>query len=99
MSASRRAIERFMEFGKKRNPVDLPEELGTGLISDFDIRLYPYRTVEAWFRCGSNDSLIGITVKRNPARDQDHDLVQLMRIAQRRFAEMFTCDLGSPPPP
>ncbi|NJP91220.1 hypothetical protein HCN51_17455 [Nonomuraea sp. FMUSA5-5] len=98
VSATRGAIERYMTFGKKHNPADLPKELGTGLISDFDIRLYPYRTVEAWFRCGSKNALIGITVKRNPARDQDHDLVQLMKIAQRRFAEMFGCDLGEPPP-
>ncbi|AQZ61012.1 hypothetical protein BKM31_05500 [[Actinomadura] parvosata subsp. kistnae] len=98
VSSPRRIIERFMEFAKNRNPADLPKELGTGLISDFDIRLYPYRTIEAWFRCGSKNALIGITVKRNPARDQDHDLVQLMKIAQRRFAEMFGCDLGEPPP-
>ncbi|MCP2355222.1 hypothetical protein HD597_002242 [Nonomuraea thailandensis] len=98
VSASRGAIERYMTFGEKRDPADLPKELGTGLISDFDLRMRPYRTVEAWFRCGSANSLIGITVKRNPARDQDHDLVQLMTIAQRRFAEMFGCDLGAPPP-
>ncbi|UBU09764.1 hypothetical protein [Nonomuraea gerenzanensis] len=99
VSATRGAIERYMAFGKKHNPAALPEELGTGLISDIDIRTYPYRTVEAWFRCGSNNSLIGITVKRNPTRDQNHDLTQLMQIAQRRYAELFTCTLGAPAPP
>lgn len=34
---------------------------------------------------------------KNPARDQDHDLIQLMRIAQRRFSEMFDCELGGAP--
>ncbi|MFK4035303.1 hypothetical protein ACI2LC_05835 [Nonomuraea wenchangensis] len=97
VSGSRRAIEQYIEFGKDRNPTALPEELGKGLISDFDIRLYPYRTVESWFRCGSNNSLITITIKQNRTRNQDHDLIQLMRIAQRRFAEMFKCEPGGPP--
>ncbi|MEU6784245.1 hypothetical protein ABZ912_34040 [Nonomuraea angiospora] len=98
VSASQKLIENFTEFGKNRNPVKLPEELGTGEISDFETRLYPYRKAGVWFRCGSDNSLITIVVKRNPVRDQDHDLIQLMQIAQRRFAEMFKCKLGGPPP-
>ncbi|WP_157549582.1 hypothetical protein [Nonomuraea candida] len=97
VTRSRKTIDRYLEWAKESNPAELPEKLGRGLIADFEIRANPYRTVEAWFRCGSNDSLIAITVKRNPARDQDHDLVQLMEIAQRRFAEMFTCEPGGPP--
>lgn len=97
VAGSRRAIEQYIEFGKTRNPTALPKELGKGLMSDFDIRLYPYRTVEAWFRCGSNNSLITITIKQNRARNQDRDLIQLMQIAQRRFAEMFKCTPGGPP--
>jgi hypothetical protein len=97
VSAPREVIEKFLEFGKDSDLVKLPQELGRGGISDFEIRLYPYRRASSWFRCGSNDSLIAITVKRNPARDQDYDLVQLMRIAERRFAEMFKCDPGGPP--
>ncbi|MFG3440935.1 hypothetical protein ACGF0J_27095 [Nonomuraea sp. NPDC047897] len=97
VSGARRTIEQYLEWAQKSNPAELPKELGEGLIADFDIRLNPYRTVEAWFRCGPNNSLIALTVKRNPARDQDHDLIQLMRIAQRRFAEMFNCTPGGPP--
>lgn len=97
VSAPRAVIENFLESGKDSNLVSLPPDLGRGGISNFEIRLYPYRRASAWFRCGSNDSLIAITVKRNPARDQDHDLIQLMRIAQRRFAEMFKCTPGGPP--
>ncbi|WP_431923541.1 hypothetical protein [Nonomuraea jabiensis] len=99
VSGSQREIEQYLEWAQKSNPTELPKELGKGLIADFDIRLHPYRTVEAWFRCGSNNSLIAITVKQNRARDQDHDLVQLMQIAQRRFAEMFKCQPAGPPPP
>ncbi|MGI5289443.1 hypothetical protein ACQEVF_39745 [Nonomuraea polychroma] len=98
VSAPRQVIENLIEFGENRNPVKLPEELGKGEISDFQNRLFQYRKAGAWFRCGSNNSLITITVKRNPARDQDHDLIQLMKIAERRFAEMFKCNLGGPPP-
>ncbi|MFI6993740.1 hypothetical protein [Nonomuraea wenchangensis] len=97
VSRSRRTIDQYLEWARKSNPSELPKELGEGLIADFDIRLNPYRTVETWFRCGSKNSLIAITVKRNPARDQDHDLIQLMEIAQRRFAEMFKCQPGGPP--
>ncbi|MER6512351.1 hypothetical protein ABT158_36465 [Nonomuraea sp. NPDC001636] len=94
----RKTIEQYLKWAQESDPAELPEKLGKGLIADFEIRANPYRTVEAWFRCGSNNSLITITVKRNPARDQDHDLVQLMEIAQRRFAERFRCEpSGSPP--
>lgn len=97
VSAPREVIENFLKFGEDSNLAKLPERLGKGGISDFEIRLYPYRRASAWFRCGSNNSLVAITVKRNPARDQDHDLIQLMQIAQRRFAEMFKCEPGGPP--
>jgi hypothetical protein len=98
VSRPRRNIEQYLDWARKSNPAELPKELGKGLIADFEVGLNSYRTVEAWFRCGSNNSLIAITVKRNPARDQDHDLVQLMKIAQRRFAEMFKCQPDGPPP-
>ncbi|MEU7746734.1 hypothetical protein [Nonomuraea sp. NPDC049158] len=98
VSRSRRTIEQYLDWAQKSNPAELPRELGKGLIADFEVRLNPYRTVEAWFRCGSKNSLIAITVKRNPARDQDHDLIQLMQIAQRRFAEMFKCQPDGYPP-
>ncbi|MEV1249520.1 hypothetical protein [Nonomuraea sp. NPDC049750] len=97
VSGSRRTIEQYLGWAEKSNPSELPKELGKGLIADFEVRANPYRTVEAWFRCGSNNSLIAITVKKNSARDQDHDLVQLMEIAQRRFAEMFKCKPDGPP--
>jgi hypothetical protein len=98
VSRPRRTVDNFFGWAKKSNPAELPRELGKGLIADFEIRGNPYRTVEAWFRCGSNNSLIAITVKQNSARDQDHDLIQLMKIAQLRFAEMFKCKPdGSPP--
>ncbi|MEW1842455.1 hypothetical protein AB0392_31305 [Nonomuraea angiospora] len=97
VSAPSSVIENFLKLEKESNLVKLPEQLGKGGISDFEIRLYPYRRASAWFRCGSNNSLVAITVKRNPSRDQDHDLVQLIQIAERRFAEMFRCKPGGPP--
>ncbi|MEU8143178.1 hypothetical protein [Nonomuraea sp. NPDC048901] len=97
VSGSRRTIEQYLEWAQKSNPAELPRELGKGLIADFEVRLNPYRTVETWFRCGSNNSLIAITVKQNSARDQDYDLIQLMKIAQGRFAEMFKCKPDGPP--
>ncbi|WP_188193872.1 hypothetical protein [Nonomuraea sp. SYSU D8015] len=98
VSARRELIDNFMRRGAKEGRVKIPRELGVGEMSDYEIRLHPYRTVGAWFRCGNKNSLITIYVRKNPARDQDHDLVQLMEIAQRRFAEMFSCKPGGPPP-
>jgi hypothetical protein len=98
-SAEERHLTNFAGSAAREGRVELPAELGKGSMGDHTIRGHPFRAAGAWFRCGDRRPLITIYVKRNPARDQDHDLVQLMRIAQRRFAEMFTCDLGAPPPP
>ncbi|KAB8197099.1 hypothetical protein FH608_000535 [Nonomuraea phyllanthi] len=96
-SVERSVVEKWMRNGKGNGRVKLPRELGMGSMDDYEVRGYPFRSAGALFRCGDENSLITIYVKKNPARDQDHDLTQLMRIAQRRFAEMFTCKLGAPP--
>ncbi|GGT27719.1 hypothetical protein ACFFV7_31920 [Nonomuraea spiralis] len=70
---------------------NLPAELGKGQIHDFEARLYPFRSAGVWFRCGERSPFIGVTVMKNPARDQNYDLVQLVEIAERRFGEMFGC--------
>jgi hypothetical protein len=73
-------------------------DLGVGHLDNYKIAGRPFRSIGAWFRCGEKNSLITILLRKNPARDQDHDLVKLMRIAQRRFAEMFSCKPSGPPP-
>ncbi|RSN02470.1 hypothetical protein DMB42_35820 [Nonomuraea sp. WAC 01424] len=91
VSARRETFETFAGNGKAGSPVDLPAELGKGQIHDFEARLYPFRSAGAWFRCGERSPFIGVTVMKNPARDQNYDLVQLVGIAERRFGEMFGC--------
>ncbi|MFF4195779.1 hypothetical protein [Nonomuraea sp. NPDC001831] len=97
VSARPEIFETFAAHGKDGSPVQLPPELGKGQIHDFKARLYPFRSAGVWFRCGAASPFIGITIMRNPARDQDDDLVQLVRIAQRRYGEMFACTPAADP--
>jgi len=95
--APRKQIDTWMRNGAEDGREKLPRELGVGALGDYEIREYAYRAAGAWFRCGEDNSLITLYIMKNPARDQDHDLIQLMRIAQRRFSEMFDCELGGAP--
>ncbi|MGW0803705.1 hypothetical protein [Nonomuraea sp. NPDC002799] len=97
-SAPRAVFEKWRRNGADDGQARLPAELGTGSMGDYDVRGYAFRSGGAWFRCGNENSLITIYIKKNPARDQDRDLIQLMEIAERRFAEMFSCELGGAPP-
>jgi hypothetical protein len=97
-SGDREVLDNYIKVKKEDGRLKLPPELGIGEIGDDEIRGFPFRAAATWFRCGSMNPIIRIYVKKNPARDQDHDLVQLMQIAQRRFAEMFKCTPGGPPP-
>lgn len=96
-TAERSVIEKWMRNGEENGRVRLPQELGIGAIDSYEVRGYPFRSAGTLFRCGNENSLITIYVKRNPMRNQDQDLIQLMRIAQRRFAEMFKCEPGGAP--
>ncbi|MGV9380675.1 hypothetical protein ACWDRB_33010 [Nonomuraea sp. NPDC003707] len=97
-SADQKVLENYIKGKEKEERVKLPTELGMGEMGNDEIRGYPFRAAAAWFKCGDKSPLIRIYIKKNPARDQDHDLIQLMQIAQRRFAEMFDCEPGGPPP-
>ncbi|MCK2214514.1 hypothetical protein MF672_012035 [Actinomadura sp. ATCC 31491] len=96
-AAERDVIEKWMQNGEENGRIKLPQELGIGAIDSYEVRGYSFRSAGTLFRCGNENSLITIYVNKNPARDQDQDLVQLMRIAQRRFAEMFRCKPGGQP--
>ncbi|MER7502496.1 hypothetical protein AB0L05_26165 [Nonomuraea pusilla] len=97
-SGDRVTLENFIQSKEEEGRVKLPPELGVGEMANDDISGFPFRAAAAWFRCGNKNPIIRIYVKKNPGRDQDYDLVQLVRIAERRFAEMFSCELGGPPP-
>ncbi|MBE1590926.1 hypothetical protein ACFPOI_07795 [Nonomuraea angiospora] len=96
-STEQEVIEKWMRNGEGNDRAELPRELGIGSMDNYEVRGYPFRAAGALFHCGNEKSLITIYVKKNPSRDQDHDLVQLMQIAQRRFAEMFKCKVGALP--
>ncbi|NUS07006.1 MAG: hypothetical protein HOV97_31105 [Nonomuraea sp.] len=96
-STGRRTLKTFVANGEKGSPVKLPEELGKGQTQNFEARLFKFRHAGVWFRCGATSPFVSIAVMKNPARDQDHDLVQLVKIAERRFGEMFGCEPSSDP--
>ncbi|MEV4012845.1 hypothetical protein AB0J35_20300 [Nonomuraea angiospora] len=97
-SADQKVLDNYIKGKEKEERVKLPAELGMGEIGNDEIRGYPFRAAAVWFRCGNKSPLIRIYIKKNTSRDQDHDLIQLMQIAQRRFAEMFKCKPDGPPP-
>lgn len=74
----------------------LPADLGDGMaayVSDPPVGDQPYQ-VSAKFRCGDMDRLIDISLPRiSKGRDAMKDLTDLMRIAQKRYAQLHNCDL------
>jgi hypothetical protein len=54
----------------------------------------PYR-VSAKFRCGGRDRMIDIyLVQVAKGRDAIKDMIELMRIAQKRYGEIYDCIPG-----
>ncbi len=63
--------------------------LTNGLLAD-----QPYR-VSAKFRCGGKERLLDIYLSQvAKGRDGIKDLTDLMRIAQRRYGEVYDCVPG-----
>ncbi|MFG1943696.1 hypothetical protein [Nonomuraea sp. NPDC048826] len=76
--------------------VVLPADLGEGMaayVANPPVNDQPYN-VSAKFRCGTMDRLIDISLpKISKGRDAMKDLTDLMRIAQKRYAEVHNCTL------
>jgi hypothetical protein len=74
----------------------LPSELGDGMaayIPDSALDEQPYRA-SAKFVCGDKNRLIDIYLAQvSKGRDAIKDLTDLMRIAQKRYAQLHDCDL------
>lgn len=77
--------------------VALPAELGDGLaayLPNTPFADQPYR-VSAKFPCGDQDRMIDIYLARvAKGRDAIKDLIALMRIAQKRYGELYDCTPG-----
>jgi hypothetical protein len=74
--------------------VDLPAELGDGMaahVTNSPLDDQPYR-VSAKFRCGGRDRMIDIYLAQvAEGRDGIKDLIELMRIAQKRYGQIYNC--------
>ncbi|MFI7634310.1 hypothetical protein [Nonomuraea sp. NPDC049400] len=74
--------------------VRLPADLGDGMaaqVTNSPLDDQPYR-VSAKFKCGGKERLIDIFLaKVAKGRDAMKDLIALMRIAQKRYSEVYDC--------
>ncbi|WP_327102494.1 hypothetical protein [Nonomuraea glycinis] len=77
--------------------VDLPTELGDGMaayLTNGLLATEPYQ-VSAKFRCDSKERMIDIHLTQvAKGRDAFKDLTELMRIAQKRYGEVYDCAPG-----
>jgi len=78
--------------------VALPANLGEGMaayLPDGISEEQPYR-VSARFRCGGKDRMIDIYLSQVvKGRDAIKDLIDLMRIAQKRYGVLYNCTPGA----
>ncbi|GGO66325.1 hypothetical protein GCM10012289_20080 [Nonomuraea cavernae] len=77
--------------------VPLPRDLGDGMVGYMPDSIFadqPYR-VSAKFRCDNEARLIDIDLSQvAKGRDGIKDLIELMRIAQKRYGELYDCTPG-----
>jgi hypothetical protein len=95
VEGGRNEIADWMKDVASDHPARLPAELGSGftVVSRTAARL-PYFTASA-FACGPHDAWIEIFVRAiSPGRNPTQDLIDLMRIAQRRFGRLHRCVPG-----
>ncbi|MBB6344503.1 hypothetical protein ACWGH8_15645 [Nonomuraea muscovyensis] len=85
------------EVYSRHDGVVLPTELGEGMaahLSDPPSGDQPYQ-VSAKFQCGGKERLIDIFLPQVAmGRDAIKDLIALMRIAQKRYGELYDCTPG-----
>ncbi|RVX38226.1 hypothetical protein EDD27_0519 [Nonomuraea polychroma] len=91
-------IEDRRKFYSDYGGVALPADLGDGMaayLRDPPAADQPYQ-VSAKFRCGSKERLIDIYLPQvTKGRDANKDMAELMRIAQKRYGEVYNCTPGT----
>jgi hypothetical protein len=82
----------------RHDGVTLPTDLGDGLAAYLPSTPFadqPYR-VSAKFRCDRKDRVIDIFLAQvAKGRDAIKDMTELMRIAQKRYGEVYNCTPGT----
>ncbi|MEO3868388.1 hypothetical protein ABGB18_06120 [Nonomuraea sp. B12E4] len=97
---SREHLDFLMDDRRKvygrHDGVVLPTDLGDGMavyLPNPPLTDQPYQ-VSAKFRCGSKERLIDIYLPQvAEGRDAIKDMTELMRIAQKRYGEVYNCSL------
>ncbi|QFY07255.1 hypothetical protein GBF35_11645 [Nonomuraea phyllanthi] len=82
----------------RHDGVPLPADLGEGMaahVTNSPLDSQPYR-VSAKFQCGSKDRMIDIYLPQvAKGRDAIKDMIELMRIAQKRYSKLYNCTLDA----
>ncbi|MEU0567566.1 hypothetical protein ABZ297_19570 [Nonomuraea sp. NPDC005983] len=90
-------LEDRRQVYSRHGGVTLPSNLGDGLaayLPDTPFADQPYRVV-AKFRCDGKDQLITIYLAQvAKGRDAIKDMIELMRIAQKRYGKVYGCTPG-----
>lgn len=83
---------------KRHDGVKIPAELGDGMaahVTNSPLADQPYR-ISAKFRCGGVERMVDIFLAEvAEGRDGIKDLIELMRIAQKRYGDLHGCVLGA----
>ncbi|TMR09011.1 hypothetical protein ETD86_45355 [Nonomuraea turkmeniaca] len=91
-------LEDRRQVYSRRGGVTLPTDLGDGLaayLPNSPFADQPYRVV-AKFRCDGKEQLVTIYLARiAKGRDAIKDMTELMRIAQKRYGELYDCTPGT----
>ncbi len=83
--------------GNGTGPIKLPADLGDGaafVLDNAPVTNQPYEVI-AQFKCGDAKPTLDITMaKISKGRDPIKDLTDFMRIAQKRYGQLFKCTPG-----
>ncbi|WP_327584371.1 hypothetical protein OHA25_52690 [Nonomuraea sp. NBC_00507] len=106
LQADSRANEKHLDFlmddrrsvYTRHGGITLPADVGHGMaayLTNSPLDDQPYR-VSAKFRCGGKDRMIDIFLAQiAKGRDAIKDMTELMRIAQKRYGELYDCAPGT----
>jgi hypothetical protein len=99
-SDSKKMLDDAYLSWRKSDPSPLPRELGSGFAALPRVipgNTQPYYVISSFYCGGVNPwislELGSVTRDRNPI----HDLIELMRIAQKRYGQLFSCTPGRKP--
>ena len=91
---SRRVLHDAYKSWRRNHPFQLPAELGNGFGSlprPIPQNTQPYYVISS-FTCGGANPRITLEISAiTPGRNATDDLIEMMRVAQKRYGRLFSC--------